>query len=123
MKFPRAQFLRLAEQALAELPKPLRDLLYNVEIDIKETPGPEAGKWKGSTTLLGLYSGLKRGEMASSSSGTYLPARIVLYKKNIEARCGSEKELARQIYHTLFHEIGHHFGFNEKEIRSKWPEG
>ena len=122
MRFPRARFLRLAEEALAELPKRLRGLLYNIEIDIKETPGAEAGKWKGSTTLLGLYSGLKRGEMTSPSSGAYMPARIVLYKKNIEDRCDSDKELARQIRHTLFHEIGHHFGFNEEEIRRKWPD-
>jgi predicted Zn-dependent protease with MMP-like domain len=121
MRFPRSLFFTLAEKSLAELPKRLRDLLYNVEIDVKEAPGAEAGKWEGSTNLLGLYSGLNRGEMASPFSGTYIPARIVLYKKNIEDRCDSEEELARQIHHTLLHEIGHHFGFNEEEIRRKWP--
>lgn len=121
MMFSDALFQSLAEKSLAELPKALRDLIYNVEIDVQDIPGPEAGKWEGSTGLLGLYKGLKHGEMASPLSGTYMPARIVLYKKNIEERCDNEEALARQIRHTLFHEIGHHFGFSEKEIRKKWP--
>jgi predicted Zn-dependent protease with MMP-like domain len=122
MTFPDALFQSMAEKSLAELPKDLRELIYNVEIDIQDFPGPEAGKWEGSGDLLGLYKGLKRGEMASPLSGSYMPARIVLYKKNIEDRCESEKALARQIRHTLFHEIGHHFGFSEEEIRKKWPD-
>ena len=123
MKFPRPLFDRLAEKALAEIPKAFLDLLYNVEIDVRELPGKEAGKWNGSRKLLGLYKGLSRAEMKSPGSGTYHPARIVLYQTNIEERCGTEAELFKVIRKTLRHELAHHFGFSEEDIRQKWPEG
>ena len=123
MKFPRRLFETLAEKALAEVPRPFLDLLHNLEIDVKSFPGTEAGRWKGSPHLLGLYKGLNRDEMRSPLSGSYLPARIVLYQRNIEALCPSEEELARRIRLTLRHELAHHFGFTDEDLREKWPEG
>ncbi len=123
MRVPRSLFQRLAEQALAEIPKAFLKILHNLEIDVKALPGPEAGRWKGSRSLLGLYHGLKRDEMRSPLTGTYLPARIVLYQRNIEDLCASKEELARQIRLTLRHEIAHHLGFSDEDLRDKWPEG
>jgi predicted Zn-dependent protease with MMP-like domain len=123
VKVTRARFHELAEKALSEIPKFFLKRLYNVEIDVKARPGPESGKWNGSSNLLGLYHGLKRDEMKSTGTGGYLPARIVLYQRNLEALCASEEELERRIRLTLRHEIAHHFGFSEEQIRSKWPEG
>ena len=123
MRFPRKTFQNLAERALAEVPKAFLKLLYNLEIDLKTTPGPEAGRWKGSTRLLGLYKGLSRDQMKSPISGSYLPSRIILYQRNIETRCESEEELARRVRLTLRHELAHHFGFSDAELRERWPEG
>lgn len=123
MKRTRARFERLADQALGELPPGILRLLYNMEICVRSVPGREAGRLKGSKNLLGLYKGLKRDEMMSPLSGSYLPARIILYQKNIEALCRTEIELKRQIWLTLRHEVAHHLGFSEDEIRRRWPEG
>jgi predicted Zn-dependent protease with MMP-like domain len=123
VKVTRAAFLKLAEAALAGLPKKVRGLLYNVEIAVRDSPGREAGKWKGSSDLLGLYTGLKRADMTSTSSGAYMPARILLYKRNIESRCADEAALAKCIRDTLLHEIGHHLGFDEAGIRRAFPSG
>ena len=123
MRFSRDLFEKLAEEALAEIPRRFCGLLTNLEIAVKSAPGREAGRWQGSRTLLGLYTGLKREEMRSPLSGTHLPARILLYQRNIEALCGSQKDLARQIRLTLRHEIAHHFGFSEAKLRKAWPEG
>jgi predicted Zn-dependent protease with MMP-like domain len=45
------------------------------------------------------------------------PDKITLYQKNIESVCGSEEEIEHRIVEVLFHEIGHYFGMNEREVR------
>jgi predicted Zn-dependent protease with MMP-like domain len=45
------------------------------------------------------------------------PDRIVLFQKNIEAICNSDADLKRQIQDTLWHELGHYFGMDEKRLR------
>ena len=114
---------RLAEAALADLPEQFRDLIVDLEISVKAVPGAEAGRWRGSKTLLGLYTGLRRADMTSPFSGSHEPARIILYQRNIESLCRDEAELTRQIRVTLRHELAHHFGFSDQDLREKWPEG
>ena len=113
----------MAQREFEGLPPQVRRLLHNVEIGVKALPGAEAGRWKGSRRLLGLYSGLTREQMLSPMTGTHLPSRIVLYQRNLEDGCGSPDELSRRVATTLRHEIAHHFGFSEEELRRAWPEG
>ncbi|MBI5242992.1 MAG: metallopeptidase family protein [Elusimicrobia bacterium] len=123
MEIPRPDFLQLAEEAFAELPQSIRELLYNVEIDVKALPGREAGRFCGSRGVLGLYHGLTREQMLSPLSGSYLPPRIILYQRNIEALCFDQADILRQIRLTLRHEIAHHLGISDRQLRAKWPEG
>ncbi len=46
-----------------------------------------------------------------------LPDRITIYRKPIESVARKEDEIIEQIRRTVIHEVGHHFGLNEKEIR------
>jgi predicted Zn-dependent protease with MMP-like domain len=67
---------------------------------------------------LGLYEGIpvtKRG----IDYGMYpvVPDTITLFQRNIEAACRTSGEIGRAIRDTLIHEIAHHFGFSEDEIR------
>lgn len=123
MVVSRERFEELVENAVAEIPKQFRDLLYNIEIEVEDVPGSEAGKGNGSSQLLGLYTGLPREAMASPFSGSYLPARIILYQRNIQSLCETEVDLIKRIRLTLRHEVAHHFGFSEEDIRKRWPEG
>ncbi len=123
MKVARREFEHLAEKALKEIPKRFLNLIVDLEISVRSVPGLEAGRWKGSKTLLGLYRGLSRADMTSPYSGSHPPARIVLYQRNIEALCNTSQDLARQIRTTLRHELAHHFGFSDADLRQKWPEG
>lgn len=123
MKVARARFEQLTEEALEAIPPAFRELILDVEIAVKALPGPEAGRWRGSRTLLGLYQGLTRAQMASPFSGSHEPARILLYQRNIESFCRGEEELAQRVRTTLRHELAHHFGFTDRELREKWPEG
>jgi predicted Zn-dependent protease with MMP-like domain len=45
------------------------------------------------------------------------PDQVFLYQKNLEAICGSEEELRRQVRLTVLHELGHFFGLEEDELR------
>ena len=46
-----------------------------------------------------------------------LPDTITLFKRTIEMVSRTPEEVRRTIRDTLIHEIAHHFGFSEDEIR------
>lgn len=116
-----SEFDALVEAALSEIPREFLDLLANLEISVRERPGREAGRWKGSPTLLGLYIGPTREELVAGQAAE--PGRIVLYRRNIAAGCPTPEALKRQIRLTLRHELAHHFGFSDRDLRERWPEG
>jgi len=114
-------FERLAEKAFDDIPEEFRRKLHNVELAVQAMPGKEAGRWRGSRTLMGLYVGLTREEMLALDAGPCLPARIVLYQRNIESACRTPEEVDSEVRATLRHEIAHHFGFEEEELDELWP--
>lgn len=116
----RTQFEQVAQEALESLPEHFLKKLDNVHIVVEDYPSDDVVRKRGDDrySLLGLYEGIPlphRGPWY----GTYptSPDKITLYQKNIEAVCGSEKEIRRRVYEVLFHEIGHYFGMNEQEVR------
>ncbi|MBI5623025.1 MAG: metallopeptidase family protein [Elusimicrobia bacterium] len=122
MPVSRALFLKIAEEELAAIPEEFRKLFCDLSVEVRAFPGREAGRWKGSRTLLGLYTGLTRQDMTSPYAGAHEPARIILYQRNIESLCSSRPELRARIASTLRHEIAHHFGFGEDDIKRASPE-
>ena len=115
----REEFENIAEEAFHGLPPRFINAIDNVEIVVEDVPtGDDLKLQRKGGTLLGLYKGIplsKRGTWYGMSPT--LPDRIILYQKNIEALCRGEREIRRQIYITLYHEIGHYFGMSEAEIR------
>jgi predicted Zn-dependent protease with MMP-like domain len=67
-------------------------------------------------TLLGLYQGIP---LHARGPGYTLvpPDRITLFREPILSRCGSDEQVVRQVRATLLHELGHHFGLPESELR------
>ena len=113
-------FERLAWEALESLPEVFRERLDNVCIVVEDTPAGKGERFrtKKGTILLGLYEGVpvsKRGIWYGSSP--VVPDKITLYKKNIEESIRSGEEIREKIREVLIHEIGHHFGMDEDEIR------
>jgi predicted Zn-dependent protease with MMP-like domain len=45
------------------------------------------------------------------------PERIVIYQRNIERICRTREQMVNQIRKTVLHEIGHHFGLSERQLR------
>ena len=123
MRLPKREFESLVETALQGVPEYFRERMLNVEVSVADIPGPEAEEDEGADDLMGLYIGPMREEMLASDAGPGLPARVLLYKDNIEDACESKAEVMKEVTLTLRHELAHHFGFDDEELEEFWPEG
>jgi predicted Zn-dependent protease with MMP-like domain len=103
-------------RALESIPREFAHHLDNVEIMWEDYPSRELLRQLGAGSLFGLYEGIPLTERTTSYS-MVLPDRITLYRRPILSSAGSEKEIVEQIRRTVIHEIGHHFGLSEEEIR------
>jgi predicted Zn-dependent protease with MMP-like domain len=100
-------FEALVADALATIPDNLRAGMENVAIIIDSESPPGA--------LFGLYEGIPL-----TSRGTYAgvnPDRITLFLATICRSVGTAEELASRVRVTLLHEVGHHFGIDERRLR------
>ncbi len=104
-------FDRWVEEAWLQIPAFFRSRVKNVSIEVEETSRPSR------RPILGLYVGVPLPERTSAESET--PDRIILYKKNLEMVSDSEEDLRDQIRQTLWHELGHYFGMDEKGLRRR----
>ncbi len=112
-------FEEWVDQAWETIPETFRDRFSNVEVFVEPEPSAEqlraAGVGPGHT-LLGLYQGIplsRRGwhyQMA-------LPDKVTLFQGPIEREARSPREIPLIIYDTLWHELAHHLGMNEREVR------
>jgi len=115
----REHFEWLAEQALKSLPEAFRKRFENMAISVEDTPSEEDLRAIGIShyDLLGIFRGAgyaNRGGFFDLPSP--LPDEIVLFQKNIENICTTEKELIEEIRLTLIHEVGHYFGMSEEDL-------
>ncbi len=115
----RRRFERLVVKALRQLPPDLQEMMDNVAVVVEDEPGPEhldaAGLPRGQT-LLGLYQGIPL-TARTSSYGMVLPDKVTIFRKPLEEMCRSDQELVRQIRQTVLHEVAHHFGLSETQLR------
>ena len=115
----REKFEKLAEEALAHIPKKFKKLISNLALIVEEKPSREIFEKTGSSPLssiLGHYHGVPfkhRGPFY----GNIPPDVIVIYQKSIENICSTEEEIKKKVREVVFHEIGHYFGLSEKELK------
>ena len=116
----RENFEALAEKALETLPEEYKQYFSNITIFIEDYPGNEdLNRFNTKKELLlGLFSGVPYPRKGGFFDIPYpLPDKIILFQKNIERICSTEKELVEQIQKTLVHEVGHYFGLSERDLR------
>jgi predicted Zn-dependent protease with MMP-like domain len=68
--------------------------------------------------LLGIFTGVSFNKH-SMFNLQLEPTRIELYKASFERAFNNPSGMEDQIVKTVIHEIGHYFGFSEKELRSR----
>ncbi len=107
----RARFARLVRRAIADLPERYRMRVRNVEIVIEDDPDPERAPEGGE--LLGLYEGVPLTERREEP---WLPDRISIYRRPIEAMSSSPQVQAKIVRDTVIHEIAHHFGITDERL-------
>lgn len=112
-------FEELVRESVDELPQQFRERLEDTIIVVEDMPDKavvDKLSLPSNRVLSGLYQGVPL-TRRSSLYGGVLPDKIIIYRKNIEASCKSQAEIKRNVQRVVRHEIAHHFGFSEKQIR------
>ena len=110
------EFEKLTAKAIKGLPEFFRSKMQNVVVVVAEAPGRAQARRFGN--LLGLYEGIPLLDRTSGYSGA-MPDKITIFKNNIEERCSGAEEIEAEVRHVVMHEIAHHFGITDEELRQK----
>jgi len=107
------KFEELVKEAVLSLPLKIRKKMENISIVVEDTP---------QKNLLGLYEGVPKNTWGRNFVSR-LPDKITIFKESIENFARSEKETKELIRKVVWHEIAHHFGYDEEGIRKLEAEG
>lgn len=128
-----AEFEALVARVWEAMPDKFKSKVANVALLIEDEPSPEVREEEGMTeheTLLGLYHGIPntvRG--VGYGVGATLPDTITLYRLPLLeeagrlAKHGVSNPLEEAVRETIWHEVGHYFGFGEEHIHAREEEG
>lgn len=112
-------FEQMVSEALAQLPKEFQEKLHNVAVTIEDEPSWEQirkMRLQRNMTLFGLYEGIPQTKRGSNYT-MVLPDKITIFQKPIEDYYQTPEEIKHQVRSTVLHEIGHHFGMSDKQLR------
>lgn len=104
-----AEFDRLVDRALDEVPRELAALIRNVVVLVEDEPPTD------DPDLLGLYDGLALTERPANHAGM-LPDRILLFRGPLLDLCETREELVEEVRITVVHEVAHHFGIDDARL-------
>lgn len=125
----RDRFDGLLEEAIESLPERVRALIDEIPIIVLDRPTPEILRELGvdpadeevSLEFCGLHTGTMLTER-TVDRGAELPTDIHLFREGIIDLAGgweqpeAEEAVYEEIWVTLLHEIGHHFGLEEEDL-------
>ena len=111
------EFVRVVEETLERLPPVAREAIGNVAIFVEDYPD----EWIVSGDIadprvLGIFDGPDRPTQQSIGAIVEGPARIYLFRWNIERICSSWEEAVEQVGITVLHEVGHYLGLDEEAL-------
>lgn len=112
------RFEELVNEGIEAIPKEFLEKLENVEIIVEEEPTTEQLrklKIRRGFFLFGLYEGVPKTKRWGYSQ--VLPDKITIFKNPIEKGARSEEEIKKIVRDTVWHEIAHHFGMDEKRVK------
>jgi len=119
MDFNKYYFEKIVRQGISVIPEKFLKMLNNVEIVIEKNPNSEQLKklrLGQRHQLFGLYEGIPKTKRWSY--GQVLPDKITIFQEPIEKVSDSEEEIKEIVKNVVWHEIAHHFGIDEKRVRT-----
>jgi predicted Zn-dependent protease with MMP-like domain len=102
------EFEQLVSDALEGIPSRLRRHMENVAVVVDDTSPPGS--------LLGLYEGIPLTRRANHYTAA-VPDRITIYMATICHSCRTPAEVVETVRKTVVHEVGHHFGIDDRRLR------
>ncbi len=113
-------FEDLVADALDALPDNVQRLLENVAIVIEDEPSPEQLRETGMSagqSLYGLYEGVS--PVVYGADFAPFPNKITLFRLILEEDFADPAELAREVQRTVVHELAHHAGISDADLRRR----
>ncbi|PIU99382.1 hypothetical protein COS59_00010 [Candidatus Wolfebacteria bacterium CG03_land_8_20_14_0_80_36_15] len=118
-KLNRRKFEKIVKKGIKAIPERFLQKLNNMAIVIGDEPTPAQKKklnLRSNWTLFGLYEGIPQLSRGANYSAA-LPDKITIFQKPIEAAARDEENIKEIVKNTVWHEIAHHFGMNEVQVR------
>lgn len=110
-----------AHEALRRFPEEFREHLVDIVVHVQEFADAEMLASVGLENprqLVGLYRGHPINKQSIWASGD-LPPTIFIFRQPLLARWKqSGASLDAVISHLIVHEVGHHFGFSDKDMEA-----
>ncbi|MFO8014686.1 MAG: metallopeptidase family protein [Phycisphaerae bacterium] len=122
------RFQTLVDEAVASLPADLARRMENVDVVVAAAPSARLRREMGirpGGTLLGAYRGVPQ-TRRTHAYGAVGPDQIVIFRGPVLAAArqaaedgqgGLDEAIRGQVRRTVLHEIGHHFGLGEGDLR------
>jgi predicted Zn-dependent protease with MMP-like domain len=123
--YERRDFDEQLEWVLEKLPPMIHELIEKVPLHVEDYPSDDVMDRMGVEyldDLCGLYTGIPIGDKSVSHSGT-LPDVVTIYREGIVSAAAdrhgniSRGRLREQIRITILHELAHHHGLTESDLR------
>ena len=117
-RLSRAEFEKLVEKAIAELPEEFKSRIDNVVIAVEDEPTDEDYELTDTPDdedLFGIYRGPMRTEMTWDMLPG-LPPQVAVFRGPILRNTSNSREAVKEIKDTIVHELGHYFGLEDDEM-------
>lgn len=113
------EFDRMVGEAWSGIPARFRRRLKNVVLIVEAEPKAShlaAGRVPPGNTLLGLYQGRPLTQR-SVFEPFAMPDRILVFQGPHERMATSMEHLRQLVEQTVWHEVAHYFGMDERQVR------
>lgn len=112
---------QIVDETIKKLPGEFASQLDNVGVVVEPWPTPEEFEsikaHPSNSLLFGLYRGIPKPTRTHNYSA--LPDKITIYAGPILMISKDLEDAKQRIRDTVLHEIGHHFGMSDEQLRSK----
>ncbi len=125
-RLDRKRFDEQVDKVLAEMPPQIHELLERVPLHVEDHPSEEVMLDRDVEyldDLCGLYTGIPLTQRSIEHSGT-LPDVVTIYREGILTAAADRdgrirnQRLRKEIRITILHELGHHHGLTEDDLRA-----